>query len=141
MPGLWDKAKVLSGLRMDQEYEPGTPFILYGMKTAGIVPADVLPEGRGDGREVSKTVMLTQEVTPDGDGGWTPVPDTEKVVGTLAGPIAAMQAEAGDDDFPAVVSWSTVPTKTQEKATVLDFHGMYEGPKTPATTPGDWGQY
>lgn len=135
---MWDRAKVLGGLRMDVEYEAGSPFILYGMKSAGQLPADV---GVADAdHPADKTVLLTVEAAADGDGGWIAVGDA-KVVGTLSGPIAAMQAEAGPDDFPAVVAWQSVPTKSREKATVLDFLGMFDGDAEPDNVPGEWGSY
>lgn len=136
MPGIWDKAKVLGGLRMDTEYEPGSPFVVYGMASAGQLPDDI---GIDSEKPAEKTVLLTCEATSDGDGGWQTVGDA-KVVGTLSGPIAVMASQAGPDDFPVVVSWQTVATKTREKATVLDYLGPYEGGDLDEVPP-EWNQY
>jgi len=133
---MWERSKLLGGTRMGDAYEPGTPFILYGMKNGGTLTPDMT----GGDNPAEKTVLLTQECTDDG-GVWVAIGDDGQVVDTLSGPIAAMLAEAEPSDFPAVVSWASVPTKTRDKATVLNYLGAYDGPSEPENVPPEWGSY
>lgn len=132
--GIWDKSKLLGGLRMDTEYAEGQTFVLYGMKVAGEIDLENGME------EATKTLLLTEEVAPNGDGGYELFTkgDGAKVVGTLSGPIAQMAAAAEPEDFPVVVAWQAVATKTRDKATVLDYRCAWEGDKAPKVTPPEW---
>lgn len=134
--GMWDRSKLLGGTRMGDAYEAGTPFILYGMRSGGTLG----PELTGGDNPADKTVLLTQEATRDG-GVYVAIPGTEQVVDTLSGPIAGMLAEAEPEDFPAVVAWESVSTKTRDKATVLNYLGAFDGPSEPDSVPPEWGTY
>lgn len=135
--GLWDKSKVLdAGARLDETYETGTPFILYGMKVAGEVDLENgLPPA-------TKTVMLTEEAAITDGGQYGTLRTREAVVvGTLSGPIAEMASQATPDDFPVVVSWERKQTKAEREATVLNFLGEWEGDTMPDEIPAEWTRF
>lgn len=133
--GMWERSKLLGGTRMSDAYEPGTPFILYGMKSGGTLTPDLT----GGDNPADKTVLLTQECVNE-DGIYVALGDVQ-VVDTLSGPIAAMLGEAEPEDFPAVVAWESVSTKTRDKATVLNYLGVFDGPSEPDNVPASWGTY
>lgn len=54
-------------------------------------------------------------------------PGERYTVSTLAGAIADKVQEADDGDFPAVVYWTTAPSRFTGTATVLQFLRAWDG--------------
>lgn len=139
--GIWDKGKVLNaGEVLTDLYGEGEPFVLFAMANAG--EADL-----GNGLPpAQKTVLLCQRVeskTPKGGGPAELVlMDEVKIAGAFSQPIGAMQAEAEESDFPVVVCWRKVTTKSDREATVLDLV-QDRGVPTLAESdyPQQWGMY
>lgn len=133
--GIWDKGKVLgAGDMLTETYAEGEHFALFAMASAG--EADL-----GNGLPpANKTVMLAQRVESDAKNKLTLV-DEPKVVGTFSQPIAGMAAESSDSDFPVVVCWRKVTTKSDREATVLDLVTDRDVPKLTGKTPAQWGMY
>ncbi len=139
--GIWDKGKVLNaGEVLTDLYAPDEPFVLYAMANVG--EADLengLPPA-------TKTVMLTQRVesvTPEKGGpAVLRTFDEVKIAGAFSQPIAAMCAEASEGDFPVVVCWRKVTTKSDREATVLDLLQDRDVPTLKdSDIPQQWGRY
>lgn len=122
--GMFDKDRLLGGLRLDVEIPDGVPFILWDAGVIGeIALENGLPPAVKTGMSVSRCDYSTYE--PVGE------PFT---VGTLAGPIAEKVRLKDDDDLPAVVQTFTVTSDKGNDARVIQFVAPYEG-KIPDNVP------
>ncbi len=117
--GMFDKDKLYGGERMDDHFNTGDEFILWG---AQVLP-DKIPTSVGDAR---KTLLQVSRTTD---------PELVFIVGTLASAIADKANEADPSDFPAVVKLAKVPSSFDNEATVIQFVAEWEG-KKPKTLPG-----
>jgi hypothetical protein len=102
--GMFDKDKEV-GILLTRYIEKREEFILWDARiTREDFPTDLGP-----------TPQTALTISRKGD------PGTKTVVTTLASAIAAKVREAESGDLPAVVFWTTAPSRYGGDATVLQF--------------------
>lgn len=106
--GMFDKDKEI-GRVITSEFEKGEEFVLHSARVADErIQTDLGP--------ARKTLLLVQRLS----GGSVEGEPFE--TNTLASAIADKAEDASEDDFPCVVKWLEVPSKTYgTQATVLQY--------------------
>lgn len=117
--GMFDKDKLYSGKRLDVEFIDGEEFIIYDVPA--IIP-NVPTNVGGEEKMAKKTVMTVAKMGAPTDAFFC---------GTFASAIAEKAEEAEANDFPAVVSWTRVPSNYNTEALVLQFLRRYDGDRIP----------
>jgi hypothetical protein len=113
--GMFDKDRLYGGERLDQRFELGDEFILWGVE----VMPDAVPTELGD---ATKTVL---EVSTKDN------PEERFKVGTLASAIAEKAKDAEPTDFPAIVRYEKVPGRFDSDAAVISFVALHNADKPP----------
>jgi hypothetical protein len=111
---MFTKDRLYGGKRLDQEFQLGESFILWGIE----VMAEPVPTEWG---EATKTLLDVSRVE---------APDERVIVGTLASAIADKAKDAEPSDFPAIVTYEKVTGSHGTDAQVISFVGPYDEPTT-----------
>lgn len=93
--GMFDKDRLYGGERLDQTFEYGDSFILWGVE----VLAEPVPTEVG---QATKTFLTVSRLDSPGE---------QFKVGTLASAIADKAREAEESDFPAIVKFEKVTSE------------------------------